>query len=393
MRRGLLVNGLLAVVLVGLGVGGYFLFFNTGSEPAAAATARTAAVTARDVSETVTASGTVQSGYSGSASFGTSGTVATVSVKVGDVVTKGQTLGTLDTSQARLQLTIAQNNLNQAVTNRDDAVTAGKDTDQVENQVNQAVLSRDQAKATLAAMTLTAPADGTITAVNVAVGGKAGSSGGSGSSSSSSSTSTTTTTSGDFVITDLKNLSLRANVAESDVSKLKVGQAATITVNALPTQPIQGAVTAIDLLPTTSNNVVQYGTTVSLTNPPANLKPGQSASVTVTVASAQAALSVPSAAVQTVGNVSTVTVVENGQDTRRTVELGVRGDSYVQITSGLTENEQVLLPQVATSTQSNNRNTGGFGGGTGGLGGGGTGGFGNAGTRTGGTGGGTGPGR
>ncbi|MBM7776584.1 macrolide-specific efflux system membrane fusion protein [Actinokineospora baliensis] len=379
MRRGWLVNGLLAVVLVGVGLGGYYFFFDSGTEPAAAATTRTAAVTARDVTETVTASGAVQSGYTGTASFGSSGTVATVNVKVGDVVTKGQTLGTLDTSQAKLQLTIAQNNLSQAVTNRDTAEAEGKDTDQLDNQVTQAVLSRDQAKATLAGMTLAAPGDGTVTAVNVAVGGKAGS-GGSGASSSS------TTASGDFVVTDLKNLTLHADVAESDVSKLKVGQAATVTVNALPNQPIQAAVVAIDLLPTTASNVVQYGTTLSLTSPPANLKPGQSASVTITVANAANALAVPSAAVQTVGNASSVTVMENGQEVRKTVELGVKGDTYVQVLSGLTENEQVVLPQVATSTQSNNRNAGGLGGAGGGFGG--TGG----GARPGGTGG-TGPGR
>ncbi|GLW91826.1 efflux RND transporter periplasmic adaptor subunit [Actinokineospora globicatena] len=375
MRRGWLVNGLLVVVLVGVGLGGYFLFFDSGTEQAAAATTRTAEVVARDVTETVTASGTVASGYTGTASFGTAGTVATVSVKVGDVVTKGQTLGALDTTEAKLELSIAQNSLAQAVDSRDTAAAEGKDTDQLDNQVTQAVLNRDKAKAALAGMTLAAPGDGTVTAVNVTVGGKSGSGG----------SSTGTTASGDFVITDLKNLTLQANVAESDVSKLKAGQTATVTVNALPTQPIQAAVAAIDLLPTTANNVVQYGTTLSLTSPPANLKPGQSASVTITVANAANVLAVPSAAVQTVGNASSVTVVANGQETRRTVELGVKGDTYVEVTSGLTANEQVLLPQVATSTQNsnNNRNAGGLGGGTGGFGGG---------TRPGGTGG-TGPGR
>ncbi|PPK64882.1 efflux RND transporter periplasmic adaptor subunit [Actinokineospora auranticolor] len=369
MRRGLVVNGILAVVLVGAAVAGYFVLFGGGTETAAAAQTRTAAAQTRDVSETVTAAGTVASGYTGTASFGTSGTVAAVNVKVGDVVTKGQTLGTLETSEPKLQLTIAQNNLNQAVTNRGDAEAAGKDTDQLDNQVNQAVLARDQAKAALAATTLTAPGDGTITSVGVTVGAKAGSGGG------GSSSTTTTTASGDFVITDLKNLTLHADVAESDVSKLKVGQAATVTVNALPNQPIQAAVAAVDLLPTSSNNVVQYGTTLTMTSPPATLKPGQSASVSITVASATGALAVPSAAVQTVGTTSTVTVLENGQETRRTVEVGVRGDSYAQITSGLSENEQVVLPQVATGTTqqgNNNRNgNGGFGGGGFGGGGGG----------------------
>ncbi|WP_245887488.1 efflux RND transporter periplasmic adaptor subunit [Umezawaea tangerina] len=364
MSRVWVVNGLLVVVLVGGGVAGYLVFFAPGSGASSAAAVRTAAVQARDVAEVVTAAGAVQSGYSAGASFAGSGTVNSVDVKVGDVVVKGQKLASVDSAQAALQVTIAQNAVNQAYQTLVDAQARGTSTPQQQTALDSAVLTRDAANEALAATTLTAPGDGTVTSVSGKVGDKVG--GGSGSSSTASTgttTSSSTAASGFVVITDLKNFVLHANVAESDVNKLKNDQSAVVTVNALPGQQVQAKVTGVDLLPTTSNNVVQYGVDLALANPPAALKPGQSASVEITVASATGVLAVPSAAVSTLGAASTVTVLENGAQTRKSVEIGVRGDQYVQIKSGLGENEQVVLPQVATGggTQQQNGTRAGTG--------------------------------
>ncbi|HUQ59214.1 efflux RND transporter periplasmic adaptor subunit [Lentzea sp.] len=345
-RRSLVINGLLVVVLLGAGVAGYLVFFGSSgnAQPTAA---RTAAAANRDVSEVVTASGTVQSSFSAAASFGASGTVTEVDVKVGDTVTKGQQLARLDPTQAQLQVDIAQGNLNAAL-------EKGTGTNALLTAYRQAQLALQQAKDTLAATTLTAPGDGTITSVTGAVGQKVGSSGNG--SSSTATTGTTTTTSGFVVVTDLKNLVLKANVSESDVSKLKADQAATVSVNAMTGTPIQGKVAQVDLTPTTANNVVQYGVTLTLTEPPAGLRPGQSASVEITVAGATNVLAVPAAAVQTVNGASSVQVLENGAETRKTVEIGVRGDQYVEVRSGLTAGEEVVLPQVTTSTGQNRTN-------------------------------------
>ena len=333
-RRSWLVNGLLVVVLIGAGVAGYLVFFGSpgSAQPAAA---RTAAAANRDVAETVTAAGTVQSSYTASASFGTSGTVTNIHVKVGDAVVKGQKLAELDPAQAQLQADIAQNNL-------DAALAKGTGTTALLTAYRQTQLALQQAKEALAATVLTAPGDGTITSVTGAVGQKVGASG----------------TTGFAVVTDLKNLVVHANVSETDVSKLKNDQAATVTVNAMATQLIQAKVTQVDLTPTTASNVVQYGVTLTLTAPPAGLRPGQSASVEVTVNQAANVLAVPSAAVQTVSNASSVQVLENGQETRKQVEVGVRGDQYVEIKSGLTAGEEVVLPQVTTSTGTNRQQQG-----------------------------------
>ena len=354
-RRSLLINGLLVVVLLGAGVAGYLVFFGSSGNAQSTTAARTAAAANRDVSEVVTASGTVQSSFSAAASFGASGTVTEINVKVGDAVTKGQQLAKLDPTQAQLQVDIAQGNLNAAL-------EKGTGTNALLTAYRQTQLALQQAKDNLAATVLTAPGDGTITSVTGAVGQKVGSGSTSSSAgSTSSSTAATTTASGFVVVTDLKNLVVKANVSESDVSKLKADQAATVTVNAMAGTPVQAKVTTVDLTPTTANNVVQYGVSLALTQPPAELKPGQSASVEITVASAQGVLAVPAAAVQTVSGASSVQVMENGAETRKTVEVGVRGDQYVEIKSGLTAGEEVVLPQVSTSNSTNRQQQPGTG--------------------------------
>jgi macrolide-specific efflux system membrane fusion protein len=263
-------------------------------------------------------------------------------------------------------------------------------------KLDQAQLDVDTAQAGLSATVLTAPGAGTVTAINGAVGQSSSSGSSSGSqqsastsgggqqSASNSSVSSSSSADGFIVITDMSKLAVDTSIAEIDVSKVKVGQKATVTINALPDTPVQAAVSKINLTPTTSGSVVSYGAQLALTSPPGGLRPGQSASVVITVAEATNALSVPAAAVQTAGNTNSVTVQVNGQDVRRAVQVGVRGESTVEITSGLNEGDRVVLTAASSGSTANGRTgTGGIGG-TGGLGG--TGGFGGTGG-TGGTGG------
>jgi multidrug efflux pump subunit AcrA (membrane-fusion protein) len=397
-RKGriLAINGVLVLALGGAAWGAYVLLWPSGSSNAASGV-RTTAVTRTSVVETVSAAATVQSAYTASADFGTSGTVSEIDVKVGDVVSAGQQLAKLDATEANQQVTVAKSNLAAAQEDLDDAESASTTTTtgngqtgasqqsatSLQAKVDQAELALQQAKDALAATTLKAPGAGTVTAINGSVGQRAGSSSSNGSSngsngssnsnSNSSSSTSSSSSSGFVVLTDMTNLVVKANVAEIDVSKLKVGQDASVTINALPDTPVTAKVSQVDLTPTTSNNIVQFGVTLGLTQPPAGLRPGQSASVAITVARADDALAVPSAAVRTVGGQSSVTVLSGGQQVSRAVEVGVRSESLVQITSGLTDGEEVVLT-LSTGSQTGGGNVqrpGGGGGGGAGPGGGG----------------------
>jgi macrolide-specific efflux system membrane fusion protein len=174
--------------------------------------------------------------------------------------------------------------------------------------------------------------------------------------------------------------------AEADATKLKVGMPAAITWNALTGATATGKVASIDPTATTSDNVVSYGVVVKLTSLPTGVRIGQSTNVVVTTATAANVLSVASSAVTTVGTRSTVTIV--GQTLPTVVTIGVVGNQYTEIKSGLKAGQEVKLPAVNTSGTTTNTNpfAGGggglFGGGAGGgFGGAGGGGFGGAGGR------------
>jgi macrolide-specific efflux system membrane fusion protein len=402
------INGVLVVLLGGAAFGIYQAFTPAGNT--AQAQTRTTPVRRGDVTETVSAAGTLSSGYTGAANFTTSGKVTSIDVKVGDVVSAGQKLATIDSTQAEKQLQVAKDNLAVAednlATGEDTPTTtsgsgAGQGQGQQQSQesvtslqakVDQAQLDVDTAQSAVDATVLTAPGAGTVTAINGTVGQQAGSggsgstasSGGSGgnggnggnSQGSSASSSSSSSSSGFVQITDMTNLLVDTSVAEIDVSKVKAGQKATVTLNASPDQPIQASVSKVDLTPTTSGNVVSYGAQLTLTNPPSGLRPGQSASVVITVAEADNVLSVPAAAVTTAGTTNVVTIQENGRNVPQQVEIGVRGESTVEIKSGLTEGENVVLTAASPITATGGAGqrgagAGGFGGfgGTGGTGG------------------------
>ncbi|MET8995041.1 HlyD family efflux transporter periplasmic adaptor subunit [Amycolatopsis sp. NPDC004169] len=397
------INGALVVLLAGAGFGIYQAFSPAPSS--AQAQSRSTPVRRATVTETVSAAGTLASSYTGAANFATAGKVTAIDVKVGDVVSAGQKLATVDSTQAAKQLQVAKANLTVAQNALDTAETAeatpatgpnsqnaqtsaANNVASAQAKLDQAQLDVQTAQQALDNTVLYAPGAGTVTAINGTVGqqSSSGSSaasqsssssgsgqGGQGSSSNSSSAASSSSGSSGFItITNLSGLVVNTSVAEIDVSKVKAGQKATVTLNALPDKPIQATVSSINLTPTTSGSVVSYGAQLALTSPPDGLRPGQSASVVITVAEADNALSVPAAAVQTVGSTNLVTVQDNGQNVTRQVQIGLRGESTVQITSGLTEGENVVLTATATTgTTGGNGRAGGAGGfpGTGGTGG------------------------
>jgi macrolide-specific efflux system membrane fusion protein len=391
--RRVLVNGGLAVVIVAaLVVAGILLFKPFSATNASATGTRlTGTVQQGTVSSTISASGAIAEARDVSANFGVSGTISGVDVAVGQTVTAGQALGTLDTTD--LQATVNTDYTALVYANQDLAAAEAQPGAQV-SQINQAKQSVSQArntyneaKANLAKATLTAPIAGLVIAVNGEVGGTSGGSVGGGNNSSSDSNSSSGS---DFVtIADVSSYVVKANIAEADIAKVTVGQAATITFPALTGTTATAKVTAISPTASTSNSVVTYATTITLDKLPDGVRLGQTAQVAITIASsASDALYVPAAAITTANGTSTVKVVDakTGKVVVTDVTLGVVGDEGTEIKTGLKAGETIVIGTVSqnTTTGTNtglNGRTGGRGGfgGFGGTGGTFTGGGGNGG--------------
>ncbi len=397
-RRALINGGLALVIVAALVIAGLVVFKPFSATTASATgTQLTSTVQQGAVSSTVSASGAIDPASTTAVSFAVSGTIASVNVAVGQTVTAGQVLGTIDPTD--LQTTV--NADYQAY------VYAGQDLTAAETQANaqvsqinsakqsltQARNTYNSAKAQLAETTLTSPVAGLVIAVNGTVGGSSGgssaSTSGAGAASSSSTTSSSSTSSTGFVtIADVSHYIVTANIAEADIANVTVGQVATVSFPAMTGVTATAKVTNVSPTATTSNSVVTYATTITLDSVPPKVRLGQTATVAITVATSAAdALYVPAAAITTASDgTSTVKVVDpkTGKTSAVPVTTGVIGDAGTEIKSGLTLGETIVIGTVTASTTG----TTGTGTGTGTRGGFGGGGFGGAGGFGGGAGGG-----
>lgn len=359
-RPTLMINSALVVLLGGGGVWAWSLLYGDTQTQTTSSTARTAAVAQGQVTATVTASGSVASATTMNANFVTSGTVTSIKIKLGDLVTKGQTLAKVDDTETAESLATAKANLTAAKAARTRAKATGNaDTiASAEKQVLSAQTAVDSAQRAQDGTTLKAPMAGTVVALTGTVGASS-----SGSSGGSSGTGTTATAFAQ--IADLSKLQVNASVPEADATRLKVGQAATVTWNALTSTRVAGTIASISPTSTTSGGVVSYPIVVSLSSVPEKAKLGHSVSLSVTVSKVDNVIYVPAAAVKTAGGASVVTVVVNGQQSARTVQIGLEGDSYTEITSGLTVGELVVIATVTSTTTTNPFGGGQFPGGGG----------------------------
>jgi hypothetical protein len=158
------------------------------------------------------------------------------------------------------------------------------------------------------------------------------------------------------------DLQVSTSVVETDISSIKVGQAATVTIGAL-NATLNGKVMSIDPVGSSSgsNGVVSYAVKVALDAPPAGLLPGMTADITITAASATGVLSIPSRALSgTVGAYTVRVVADDGTVSTKSVDVGLVTASLAEIKSGLQAGDRVVTG--TSSTQNQATTTGGGGG-------------------------------
>ena len=128
--------------------------------------------------------------------------------------------------------------------------------------------------------------------------------------------------------------------SESDISKVKVGQPATVTLDALSGVELAAHVSSISHVGTTSSSVVCYDATLTLDQNDSRVKPGMSASASVITgqASGRHAPEQRGDRHRLAGHGQ---LLKNGKTVPQQVVVGLRGDSRTQIVSGLSAGEQV----------------------------------------------------
>jgi len=194
-----------------------------------------------------------------------------------------------------------------------------------QQRVTQATVTLENAEDALDGTAITAPIAGRILSVS----GKVGSQVSAGSAF--------------ITLADVYDMQISADFPEADADRLAVKQQATASLADRAGQSFKATVVQVDPIGTSDGTMVRYGVLLSFVDPPKDLLVGQSANVRVTTGSATDVLRVPSTAVHDVaGTTGTVQRSVGGVGSAVKVGVGLHGDQYTQITSGLTEGDVVV---------------------------------------------------
>jgi RND family efflux transporter MFP subunit len=155
---------------------------------------------------------------------------------------------------------------------------------------------------------------------------------------------------------------------EVDAAKVAVGQKATLTFDAIDNLTLTGTVAEVDQVGTVTQGVVSYGVQIALDAQDSRIKPGMTVNAKIEVATATDVLTVPASAVKSQGGASyvlefnpplasstvstagTAGVVSSVAPVQVPVETGIADDTSVEITSGLSEGEQVVVRTINASS-------------------------------------------
>ncbi len=397
-KWGLIGGGVLVIAILGV--------TTAAKNRNKAAEVRIEPVERRDLVASVTASGQVQPHTKVDLSADITGRIVRLSVKEGDMVTKGQFLLEIDPSQyrasaeraaaavasARSQSASARPSLLQAQRNYDRLAALKKanptlvSDEQVEqlrtqvevaqaqlesanNGIAQSQASLRDAQSLLAKTTIFAPMSGRVTRLNVQEGETAIM----GTLNKDAATLLT--------ISDMGVLETKVKVDETDVSRIDLGDSTVIQIDAFPDTTFMGRVTKISnssvkaggaggLGASTTDQAIDYEVTIQLLNSPPATRPDFSATAKIITDTRRNVITVPiialtvrepepiakgdsgavilgrtKAQVKEVGKKESEGVFIVGADNKvtfRPVKVGIAGEKYFEITGGLKENEKIV---------------------------------------------------
>ncbi len=219
----------------------------------------------------------------------------------------------------------AKADMNYLLTNRPDITLAQNNVQAADLALQSAQVSLKMAKDTLDKLTLTAPIDGTVSAVNVDVGEAAA---------------------GPVVeLVTADQLEVVLDVDEGDVGALKLGQPATVTFEAYLATPVTAKVISIAPKANAMSNVVNFEVHLGLDETDLDLRAGMTANVSIQTFSAKNVVLAPNAAIfldQNTGkNYVNLITPQGAQKTE--VVLGSRNEQYSEIASGVKPGDQLLI--------------------------------------------------
>lgn len=372
-KKRIILIAVAAVIIVG---GGVWLF--GGAKAKHKVTYATATIHKGEISESVTATGTIEPVTEVEVGTQVSGIIDKIHVDYNSVVTKGQLIAEMDrvTLQSELASQRAAYNGAKAEyeyqkklyernkTLNEKQLIAATDYEQSVYNYEKAKSNYESSQASLAKAernlsyaTITSPIDGVVISRDVEAGQTV---------ASGFETPTLFT-----IAADLTQMQVVADVDEADIGDVEEGQRVSFTVDAYPNDVFEGKVTQIRLgatssssSTTTTTTVVTYEVVISAHNPDLKLKPRLTANITIYTLDKQGVLSVPAKAlrftpaVPLVGSNAVVKDCEGEHKvwtregdtfTAHPVSIGISNGIVTEITGGINEGTQIVSDAVIST--------------------------------------------
>jgi HlyD family secretion protein len=282
---------------------GGFWYFQHGKNDAPQY--QTVTVGRDDLTQVVTATGTLNPVVNVTVGSQVSGIITKLNVDFNSIVKSNEVIAEIDPSTYKAAVEQAQANLANAKANLElqqaeaersanlftNKLISGSDYDtaiatlheaEASVQLNQASL--DNANANLGYCKIRSPVDGIVISRAINLG-----------QTVASSFNTPTLFQ---IANDLTKMQIDSSVAEADVGGVQEKQRVDFTVDAYPYRNFNGVVTQVQNSPTTVNNVVTYDCVIGVTNADYKLKPGMTANVSIVIAQRENALIIPNGALR-----------------------------------------------------------------------------------------------
>lgn len=313
----------------------------------------TATVETGQLSETVTATGTVESVTQVDVGTQVTGIIDKLYADYNSIVTKGQLIAEIEKTMLQSDLKSAEANVesarltyeyNKTNYNRDKALhdkqlisdyeyqTTVKELQVSKTAYDKAVADRVRAAKNLNYAEIYSPIDGIVISRDVEVG---------------QTVVANMSVANLFTIADLDHMQVIGNVDEADIGQVKLGQKVTFTVDAYPDEQFDGVVNQVRLSPTTTNNVVTYEVVVSADNPEHKLIPGLTANLTIYTVQTDDALLLPVSALNFKPQESKDSKLPQPTATAESVKLD-KGQKLVWVVDG-----KKLIPTAVTIGENN----------------------------------------
>ncbi len=266
---------------------------------------RTEVVDRGDVTMSVTATGSISAVTTVQVGSQVSGLIARLYVDFNSQVVKGQLLAELDptnfqalvqqrradllqndvqTRSAEISFHRQERLLADSLASQSDYDSAKAVFEAAQAQVEQARAALRQAETNLAYTKISSPIDGVVVARQYDVGQTV----------AASFQAPTLFT----IAQDLTKMQVQADVDQSDIGRVQVGQPVKFTVDAYPEQEFRGRISQIRLNATANQNVITYPVIVEVPNPEGKLRPQMTANVNIEVSTVKDVLRLPNAALR-----------------------------------------------------------------------------------------------